>query len=75
MLKKSTLLGSGVLVTLAVSSTVLAQLRPTGDWPVHAEAEYAVVPNITYLTATGYGMSSSKYRRFSVFTKSRLHRS
>ena len=68
MLKKATLLVSGVLVTLAVSSTVLAQLQPTGDWPVHAEVEYAVVPNITYLTATGYASKLDLYRRRDVTT-------
>src|ERR1700676_4190198 len=68
MLTKATLLVSGVLATLAVSSTVLAQLRRTGDWPVHAEAEYAVVPNITYLTATGYASKLDLYRRRDVTT-------
>ena len=33
---------------------VFAQLPPTAEWAVRAQTEYAVVANITYLTATGY---------------------
>ena len=68
MPKNAALLVSGVIVMAAVSSTALAQPRPTGDWPVHAEAEYAVIPNITYLTGTGYASKLDLYRRRDVTT-------
>jgi acetyl esterase/lipase len=63
MLRKATLLVSGVLLTVAVPYTVLAQLPPTAEWAVRAQTEYAVVANITYLTATGYDSKLDLYRR------------
>jgi acetyl esterase/lipase len=47
----------------AAGHSVLAQLSPTGDWATHAQNEYQVVPNVTYLTANGYEAKLDVYRR------------
>jgi len=52
----------------AVSATAFAQLAPTADWATHAQNEYAVLANITYLTASGYESKLDIYRRRDVQT-------
>ncbi len=41
------------------ASTAFAQLSPTAAWATHAQNEYAVAANITYLTASGCWSRSS----------------
>jgi len=40
-----------------------AQLPPAADWAAHAQNEYQVFPNVTYLTATGYESKLDIYQR------------
>ena len=40
-----------------------AQLPPAADWATHAQNEYQVFPNITYLTASGYESKLDIYQR------------
>jgi acetyl esterase/lipase len=40
-----------------------AQLPPAADWATHAQNEYQVFPNITYLTASGYESKLDVYQR------------
>ena len=57
------------LVTVVIlSATAFAQLSPTADWATHAQNEYAVVANLTYLTASGYDAKLDIYRRRDVQT-------
>jgi acetyl esterase/lipase len=52
----------------ACATTAFAQLSPTADWATHAQNEYAVAANITYLTASGYESKLDIYRRRDVQT-------
>jgi acetyl esterase/lipase len=65
MLKKS-------LVALAASMLIgpaaFAQLSPTAEWATHAQNQYAVAANVTYLTASGYDSKLDVYRRRDVQT-------
>src|SRR5262247_551379 len=63
---KNVLLASTMVVCLAV--TAFAQLAPTADWATHAQNQYAVAANITYLTASGYESKLDIYRRRDVQT-------
>lgn len=62
MLKKTALLVACLLIP-AVPSTTFAQLAPTADWATHAQNEYQIIPNVTYLTATGYESKLDVYKR------------
>ena len=53
----------GVLMLLALPSSTLAQLSPSADFAVHAQNQYRVISNVTYLTATGYESKLDVYRR------------
>jgi acetyl esterase/lipase len=68
MLRKGILLVSGLLLTVIAPHTALAQLPPTAEWAIRAQTQYAVVANITYLTATGYDSKLDLYRRRDVTT-------
>jgi acetyl esterase/lipase len=61
-----------VVLAIAVSALVVpvafAQLAPTAEWATHAQNEYAVAANVTYLTATGYESKLDVYRRRDVTT-------
>ncbi len=46
-----------------VATLAYAQLPPAADWAVHAQNEYQVFPNITYLTASGYESKLDIYQR------------
>lgn len=46
----------------------LAQLSDTAAWATHAQNKYQVVPNVTYLTATGFDAKLDVYRRRDVTT-------
>src|ERR1700682_3048069 len=46
-----------------LATLAFAQLSPPADWAAHAQNEYQVFPNITYLTATGYDSKLDIYQR------------
>src|SRR5712691_8694516 len=69
MLKKAGLIVVvSVLMIPAVPSTTFAQLSPTADWATHAQNEYQVIANVTYMTATGYESKLDVYKRRDVTT-------
>ena len=49
-------------------ASLSAQLTPTAEWATHAQNEYQVVPNVTYLTANGFEAKLDVYRRRDVQT-------
>jgi acetyl esterase/lipase len=51
------------LLFLVFGSIVFAQLTPTADWAAHAQNEYQILPNLTYLTANGYESKLDIYKR------------
>ena len=57
-----------LLLVCASTSVAFAQLSPTADWATHAQNEYAVAANVTYLTASGYESKLDVYRRRDVQT-------
>jgi acetyl esterase/lipase len=61
-----------IVLTIAASAVFVpaafAQLSPTADWATHAQNEYAVAANVTYLTSTGYESKLDVYRRRDVTT-------
>ena len=63
MLRKAVLFVASVLMIPAVPSTTFAQLSPTSDWATHAQIEYQVIANVTYMTATGYESKLDVYKR------------
>lgn len=64
MLKKAVLvLVASLLMMPAAPSKVFAQLSPTAEWATHAQNQYQVTANVTYLTATGYESKLDVYRR------------
>jgi acetyl esterase/lipase len=44
-------------------SIAFAQLAPTAEWAAHAQNEYQILPNLTYLTASGYDSKLDIYKR------------
>ncbi len=58
----ATLLTSGLLAT-AGQSPIEAQLSPTAEWASHAQNQYQVLANVTYLTANGFDAKLDVYRR------------
>jgi acetyl esterase/lipase len=68
MSKRAALLVAGMLMIGAVPSTSFAQLSPSADWATHAQNEYQVIANVTYLTATGYESKLDVYKRRDVTT-------
>jgi acetyl esterase/lipase len=63
MLKRAVPFVTSVMVLTAVSSTPLAQSPSSADWATHAQNEYQVIPNVTYLTATAYDSKLDVYKR------------
>lgn len=61
------LLTAGALVTPGVAS-LSAQLPPTSEWATHAQNQYQIIPNVTYLTANGFEAKLDVYRRRDVQT-------
>jgi acetyl esterase/lipase len=53
---------------LASASPARAQLSPTADWATHAQNQYVVAANLTYLMASGYDAKLDIYRRRDVQT-------
>jgi acetyl esterase/lipase len=75
MLKRAVLaVAASALMIPAMPSTGFAQAaRPAemvdaADWATHAQNQYAITPNVTYLTATGYEAKLDVYRRRDVTT-------
>jgi acetyl esterase/lipase len=60
MLRKTAL---ALAVGLLMASGAFAQGTPTAEWAAHAQNQYAVQANITYLTASGYESKLDVYRR------------
>jgi acetyl esterase/lipase len=60
--------GVAVAVSALFVPAAFAQLSPTAEWATHAQNEYAVAANITYLTASGYEAKLDVYRRRDVTT-------
>ena len=50
-------------VTLVGQQAAVASGSPTADWAIHAQNQYQVVPNVTYLTANGHEAKLDVYRR------------
>jgi acetyl esterase/lipase len=63
MLKNAALLVAGLLLVPSVPTNALAQLTPTADWAAHAQNQYQVIANVTYMTATGYESKLDVYKR------------
>ncbi|HUR33488.1 MAG TPA: alpha/beta hydrolase [Vicinamibacterales bacterium] len=63
-----TALLASILVATAGYATVSAQLSPTADWATHAQNQYQVLANVTYLTANGFEAKLDVYRRRDVQT-------
>jgi acetyl esterase/lipase len=51
------------LVLFSVSALAFAQLTPTAEWATHAQNEYQIFPNVTYLSASGYESKLDVYKR------------
>ena len=56
------------LAALVGHTTLSAQLTPTAEWATHAQNEYQVISNVTYLTANGFDAKLDVYRRRDVQT-------
>ena len=54
---------ASLLMLPAAPSKAVAQLSSTAEWATHAQNQYQVAANITYLTATGYESKLDVYRR------------
>ena len=63
MLKKTLFVAVSLLMMSALASDSLAQLSPSADWAIHTHNQYRVLPDITYLTATGHESKLDVYRR------------
>ena len=50
-------------VLLLLTSSAFAQLPPAAEWAARAQSQYEVIPNVTYLTASGYESKLDVYRR------------
>lgn len=60
MLKKVLVVAAAVAVS---SPTLFAQLSPSADWATHAQNQYQVAANVTYMRATGFDSKLDVYRR------------
>jgi len=59
---------ASALATTGGYAVLSAQLSPSADWAAHSQSQYQVVPNVTYLTATGFDAKLDVYRRKDVQT-------
>ena len=69
----ATCLVGGLLATagyaaLSAQATAPAQTASPAEWAIHSQNEYAVLPNVTYLTANGFEAKLDVYRRRDVQT-------
>ena len=65
MLKR---IATAAAICVLMAPAAFAQLSPTAEWATHAQNQYAVQANITYLTASGYENKLDIYRRRDVQT-------
>lgn len=63
----TSLLTAAVVAVLGFT-TLSAQLSPSAEWATHAQNQYQVIPNVTYLTANGFEAKLDVYRRRDVQT-------
>jgi len=63
MHKNTVLFVASLLMIPAVPATAFAQLSPTAEWATHAQNEYQVISNVTYMTSTGYESKLDVYKR------------
>lgn len=63
MLRSAVLVIGGIFALTATPSTTFAQLSPAAEWAVHAQNEYQILPNVTYMTTTGFESKLDVYRR------------
>ena len=63
MLRKTLFVTASLLMMSAVPSETVAQLSAPAEWAVHVHNNYRMLPNITYMTATGYESKLDVYRR------------
>ena len=63
-----TLAAGLALGTIVASAQSPAPWSPATDWAVHAQNQYQVTPNVTYLTASGQEQKLDLYRRRDVTT-------
>ena len=61
MLKKALFLAVSMLMLPAAASDSFAQ--SSDDWAIHTHNSYRMLPNITYMTATGHESKLDVYRR------------
>jgi acetyl esterase/lipase len=61
--KSAVLVAVAAAAIAAVAPSASAQLTPTADWAIHAQNQYQVFANVTYLTATGYESKLDVYKR------------
>lgn len=61
-------LAAGVLVAGFMHTSASAQLSPIAEWATHAQNQYQVLANVTYLTANGFDAKLDVYRRRDVQT-------
>lgn len=59
---------AAVVIASFGQTNALAQLSPTSEWATHAQNQYLVQANVTYLTANGYESKLDIYRRRDVQT-------
>jgi acetyl esterase/lipase len=63
MFKNAAVLALGALLVSSVPSPAFAQLSATADWAVHAQNQYQIISNVTYVTASGYESKLDVYKR------------
>ena len=54
---------AAAFVTFTFAQTAQAPLTPAAEWAAHALNQYQVIPNVTYLTASGYDSKLDVYKR------------
>ena len=59
---------AAIVIAFLGETTALAQLSPTSEWATHAQNQYLVQANVTYLTANGFEAKLDVYRRRDVQT-------
>ena len=78
MVKHTMLVAAAVVATMTVTAAQgpapatadrsAAALSTTAEWATHAQNQYLVAPNVTYLTASGSDLKLDVYRRRDVTT-------
>jgi acetyl esterase/lipase len=63
MFKNAALFVTALLLIPATPSVTFAQLSPSAEWATHAQNEYQVIANVTYMTASGYDSKLDVYKR------------